>query len=154
MKQRLLRLHKLIARNLQDPERRQVSDVCMATTENRPVYGGVSECGRLLEELKKLEDANLNTRMMDKACMGTTIEDEDHPLTNIRQAVENLERGPYVMKSAAMDNNHAARCLHRLRVYLGKNTVKISKGKKLQSYGGAIDLVGPRAGEFQILLSW
>jgi len=53
----------------------------MATTEDQPVCDGLSECDRLLDELRKLEDANLDTRKMDKACMGTTTEDEDHPLT-------------------------------------------------------------------------
>lgn len=71
----------------------------------------------------------------------------------MQRALESLERGSSVIEPAAMRNAQAAAAMRKLREHLGRNNAKFSKGIELYRFRGAFDLIGPRSGEFQELLS-
>lgn len=54
---------------------------------------------------------------------------------------------------AAMGTAQAAAAIRKLREHLGWNNAKFSKGIELCRFRGAVDLSGPRSGEFQKLLN-
>lgn len=93
---------------------------------------------------------------MDEASrwvIGTLPKDEEQMLSLVQHALESLEPEPFEIESAGMTGTKASAAIRHLRIHLGKNNAKASKGIKLYRFGGAVYLLGPRAEHFQNLLS-
>jgi hypothetical protein len=107
-------------------------------------------------KLVELDDVTLKDRVMKETSrwsVGSSTEDEEQLLTHIKYELYSMERDPSETESAAMSSTRAASAIRSLRVHLGNNNLKASKSTKLHKFGGAVDLVGPQAEQFQELLS-
>lgn len=123
-------------------------------------YGRLARIHDLLKllhtKLTELDDATSNARIMNEASrwvIGKSREDEEQMLSQVQHALESLESEASETESAGMTGTKASGAIRHLRIHLGKNNLKASKGIKLYKFGGAVDLLGPRAEHFQDLLS-
>lgn len=167
MRQRASRLRDRIARNIQHLTLGQATETYKLKHENlglnQPfgtVYDRLADIYNhqqlLSTKMKELYDANLKPRIMKEAkgCnFGTSAEEEQRLLAQTHHALESLECDLSVTEPTAMGDAKAAAAIRKLREHLGRNNAKFSEGIELYRFRGAVDLVGPRSGEFQELLS-
>lgn len=118
----------------------------------------IHRCLQILHtKLTELDDADSSTRIKDEASrwiVGKSAQDDERLLAQIQQALGSLKPiTPTKEERRTMTSAKANVAIRNLRIHLGKNNFKISKGTELKVYGGAVDLHGPRAQKFQDLLS-
>lgn len=167
MRQRASRLRDRIARNIQHLTLGQATEAYKLKNENlglnQPfgtVYDRLANIYNhqqlLSTKMKELDNANLKARIMREAKgwnVGTSDEEEERLLAQTQHALESLERDSSVSEPTAMSDAQAAAAIRNLRKHLGRNNAKFSKGIELYRFRSAADLIGPRSGEFQQLLS-